>query len=394
MGYDDGEYFIRKRPDRIYISKRFGSVNDTRIISELVEGDLDDHFATVADEMVIRRTDKKRFEIKATLTEDDRDIKVLTIQQWSVESGQAYDRTHFSFMGDEIARLLEFVQRVKTVHLDSPGSRVIDIDRLVQVTLTPEQAKRLVSERQDLVIDVATNEVTQQDIVALAYRKQELAHFERLLSDDTFFAEQGERTGKRDEALWQAFFERNPWIFGHGLSYAFMTGLDDRKLEQVVKGFDVAGPGKRADAVLKTHAHLSSLAFVEIKRHNVALLARRPYRAGVWAPSEDVAGGVAQCHEVVRAAGEALEERLRPTDEWGDPTGEDVFQVHPRAFLVVGRLSEFEGDHGPNAAKFRSFEAFRRNLHQPEILTYDELLYRARFIVDAQAHAASRGREG
>lgn len=250
--------------------------------------------------------------------------------------------------------------------------------------------KRLVLQRQDVNSDIATHDLTRQDIAALAYRKKELKHFERLLSDETFFAEQGEQTGKRDEALWQAFFERNPWIFGYGLRYAFMTGLDDRNLEQVVKGFDVAGPGKRADAVLKTHAHLSSLAFVEIKRHSVDLLARRQYRAGVWAPSEDVAGGVAQCHEVLRAAGHALGERLRPTDESGNPTGEDVFQVHPRTFLVVGRLSEFESNHGPNAAKFRSFETFRRNLHQPEIVTYDELLFRARFIVGSQEHAASR----
>ena len=41
-------------------------------------------------------------------------------------------------------------------------------------------------------------------------------------------------------------------------------------------------------------------------------------------------------------------------------------------------------------SRYRSFETFRRNLHQPEILTFDELLYRARFIVDSQSHPVNR----
>lgn len=384
MGDDDGQYFAAKRPDRLYVSKRFGTVNDTRIISEIVEADHDDHFATVEDEVVIRRTRAKRFEIKATLTEDDRAIKTLTLQQWSVDGGYPYEKTHFTFTGADITRLLDFVDRIQTVHLDGPEKRVIRHRDLGQVSLTPEQTRRLVSARKDLVIDVATNEITQQDIVALAYRKQELAYFERLLVDEEYFTSEKERTGKRSEALWQAFFERNPWIFGHGLAYAFMTGLDDRKLEQVVAGFDVAGPGKRVDGLLKTHAHLSSLAFVEVKRHDTPLVRPSPYRPGVWSASDELAGGVAQCHETVRAAGEKLGERLHPVDAQGDPTGEELFNVQPRAFLVVGQLSDFRTDAGPNAQKFRCFEAFRRNLHQPEILTFDELLYRARFIVDTQ----------
>jgi hypothetical protein len=35
-----------------------------------------------------------------------------------------------------------------------------------------------------------------------------------------------------------------------------------------------------------------------------------------------------------------------------------------------------------NESKFQLFELFRRNAHHPEILAFDELLERARFIVD------------
>ena len=43
--------------------------------------------------------------------------------------------------------------------------------------------------------------------------------------------------------------------------------------------------------------------------------------------------------------------------------------------------SEFQTDRGVNVPKFRSFELFRRHTWRPEIITFDELLHRARFIV-------------
>lgn len=56
--------------------------------------------------------------------------------------------------------------------------------------------------------------------------------------------------------------------------------------------------------------------------------------------------------------------------------------VQPRSFLVIGSLSQFQSAHGVNASRYQAFEGFRRNLRQPEILTFDELYERARFIVD------------
>jgi len=45
-------------------------------------------------------------------------------------------------------------------------------------------------------------------------------------------------------------------------------------------------------------------------------------------------------------------------------------------------MDQFQTLNGPNEMKFRSFELFRRNTWRPEIMTFDELLQRARFIVD------------
>ena len=53
----------------------------------------------------------------------------------------------------------------------------------------------------------------------------------------------------------------------------------------------------------------------------------------------------------------------------------------PKSFLVVGSVEQFIGEHGVNEDRHRSFELFRGNPLRPEIVTFDELYQRARFIV-------------
>jgi hypothetical protein len=44
-------------------------------------------------------------------------------------------------------------------------------------------------------------------------------------------------------------------------------------------------------------------------------------------------------------------------------------------------MSEFVSENGVNKDKLRSFELLRKNTTNPEIITFDELYERARFIV-------------
>ena len=75
-------------------------------------------------------------------------------------------------------------------------------------------------------------------------------------------------------------------------------------------------------------------------------------------------------------------ERLPYTDEGGTETGEAVQIVRPRSFVIAGQLDQLRGSAGVHLAKYRSFELFRRNLYEPEIITYDELLARAEWHVE------------
>ena len=240
----------------------------------------------------------------------------------------------------------------------------------------------MIAQNQELVIQLAQSEITVSDIVAVRYRRDQLERFERLLNDEQYFANERQTTGYSPERVWQVFFEANKWLFGYGLTYVYLSSLDQERLEQTVVGHDLTGKGKRADALMKTRGAIEALCFVEIKSHDTPLLHREPYRSGAWVPSDHVSGGVAQVQITVENAVRRLTEKIEPVDEHGEPTGEQLFAFQPKSFLVVGRLDQLRSEKGINLEKYRSFELYRRNVVRPEIITFDELFHRAKFIVD------------
>ena len=153
--------------------------------------------------------------------------------------------------------------------------------------------------------------MTTEDLIAVGFRKKQLSVYSQLLIDQNYFDDIKKRKACTNEGLWQKYFEKNPWIFGYGLGYIFLSGLDDRKLEQVVQGFSVVSHGKRVDALMKTKGIISNLCFIEIKTHATDLLESKPYRSGCWAPSKELAGAIAQVQGTVASAVENLSSKIK-----------------------------------------------------------------------------------
>ena len=351
-----------------------------RIASHIIEGQPGLKFATISSEVILRETAGGRYQIKAAFLEDNRSIRSLTIQRYSKTGPQ--DRQYFTFVGSEIDTLIDFIAGIKTVEFDGAGKVHITDEVLREIILDQSQARKIFEKNSELFLELAQQEHITRDLVAVGYRRRQLGYFESLLYDVQLFANERNRLQCKPEEVWQKFFEANTWIFGYGLSYQFMSQLDERKLEQIVRGRDLGGAGKRSDALMKTRGIVNSLCFVEIKRHDTPLLGQSPYRPDVWPPSTELASGVSQIQATVHAAIEAIGHSLQPRDDLGDPTGEVLFNIEPRSCLVIGSLEQFQSANGVSIPKFRSFELFRRNTWRPEIITFDELLQRARFIVD------------
>jgi hypothetical protein len=375
---EDIEYHENKQPYKTYVSKSIPTggidgqpVRRLRIASKVVDTAHPHCYALERDEMVLRVSPGYREEIVAKFFEDDRGIFELVLQRFNRTNGKPL-KTWFSFRGDEIRKLLDFLSNLKLVDLtDHPGGINITDQQLQKLLLVSrDQLKQLIVEDQDAFMELARSQITKSDLIALGYRKKQLVRFKTLLSDDT-----------ADEAKWQAFFEANKWVFGYGLTYVWASSLDGKKLEQIVAGKDLWKRGKRADALLKTKGAVEALCFVEIKKHSTPLLKPAQYRPACWSPSDELAGGVVQSQVTVEMAIRTMVERFQPHHENGDPTGEEFFAYNPRSYLVIGNLDQFKTEMGVNIEKYRSFELYRRNTASPEIITFDELYERASAIV-------------
>ncbi|GLS42876.1 Shedu immune nuclease family protein [Methylobacterium brachythecii] len=225
----------------------------------------------------------------------------------------------------------------------------------------------------ELIDALAASPDLHVDIYAVGTKRSALREFEDLLRDPEI-----------PEATWQAFFERNPWIFGHGLNYVFLDKVAP-KLEASTTGSSFDRSGKRADGLMMTRAEVSQYVLVEIKRNATRLLQGRPYRSGCWSISDELAGAVAQVQKTVF---EFVRHRFRDEGRNADGsfTGNFVHAVEPRSYLVVGTLDQVRDDPDQIA----SFELFRRNVRAPEILTFGELFHRARCIVENVSRQPAR----
>jgi hypothetical protein len=232
------------------------------------------------------------------------------------------------------------------------------------------------------------------DVVAVAHRRAVVTEFRLLLDDsDHFNSVLAAQKANSTEGVWQEFFESNPWLLGLGLSTQLFTGWDAERLEQVVTGYSVTGPGKRTDALMRTSGAAQFLVFAEIKHHRTSLLGKE-YRSGCFSPSDEMSGAVAQSQGTVQLAQEHMGVILRKNDQGVSLPESDVYTYRPRSFVVAGRMDELLGEAGGvHQGKLRSFELFRRNLHEPEVITFDELLARAEAIVgEFEKRSNPRGR--
>jgi hypothetical protein len=210
---------------------------------------------------------------------------------------------------------------------------------------------------------------------ALALRKQHEAR-ETALSE---FAEKME-SGDWDEGDWEQFFKDNTWIFGYGLAYQFLSTIQNQP-HYGGTGFEGTG-AERGDFLMGTEAAARFTVLVDIKKPETPLLARKPYRGeAIYRVSSEVGGGVAQLQANCAtwfSEGAQSQRNVRKLGGMGIHTHE------PKGILVVGRTAEFAGDDD----KAGSFERFRRRLQNPEIITFDELYERARYLIQTDFDTA------
>ena len=177
------------------------------------------------------------------------------------------------------------------------------------------------------------------------------------------------------ELEWQNFFWKHQWIFGYGLRYQFL-GLEQR--EASYGGESYKGTGKqRGEFLARTSGDERFTVVVEIKKPQTQFFVEpeQTYRSGVPKFSSEFIGGVSQAQVNARTWDTEGSQRAADRDLL-EPRR--IFTIAPLSILVIGSTTQLGKQH-----RRQCFELFRRNVHNPEIMTFDELFARASYIVDS-----------
>lgn len=342
---------------------------------------------------VVDTTHGGRKQIQLQVARSAGAVRQIRIQRVPTDPEATELETMLKLNRDQSTRLIDLIKALDSIPADGEESVRVDDQVLRDFFSDPDAMARAYAKAPGQFRALIQSDGDAHDVVALQHRRDVVKTIRTWLEDHDAFDKEAEAAGGAEPA-WQKLLERNPWILGIGLGGQLFSSWDKDKLEKTVVGNDIQTAGKRVDALLRTNGIVQSLAFAEIKHHRTALLAATPYRPGVWRPSSELGGAVVQAQQTVRMAVRDLREYIEDRAGDGSRTGTGTFVVQPRSYLIVGSLNQLLGaGGGPVDDKVHSFELFRRNLHEPEVITFDELLARAEWHVSLAEHHAAGSSE-
>jgi hypothetical protein len=159
------------------------------------------------------------------------------------------------------------------------------------------------------------------------------------------------------EGRWQDFFNENPFILNMAFGYPVVKVRDQAS----VGGRKLSGDGEKITDFLVKNSLTNNTAIFEIKTPQTPVLNKTPFRDGVFTPSADLSGSINQALDQKYQFQKQIAQIKDNTRLY------DIESYAVHCCLVIGRTPD--GDD-----QKKSFELFRRNSKDVEIVTFDELL--------------------
>lgn len=164
-------------------------------------------------------------------------------------------------------------------------------------------------------------------------------------------------SGKSREDQWQKIFSNNPFI----LNMLFGVHVIKVSEQANVGGAGVGGRGNKIADFLMKNSTTHNVGLIEIKKPDTKLLKTKSYRGGIYGPSDELSGAVNQ----------VLDQIFQFQKDFNS------IKINSRSleiesFFVSGIL--IAGILPKNVDEQKSFELFRGNSKNIQIITFDELL--------------------
>lgn len=215
--------------------------------------------------------------------------------------------------------------------------------------LSEEDQNAVIGALTSHVVDIATD---QPDKLVKLHGDIELVTLETLVT--RYEKMLGE---KLVEGRWQDFFNENPFILNMAFGYPVIKVQDQAS----VGGRKLSGDGGKITDFLVKNSLTNNTAIFEIKTPHTPILNKKPFRDGVYTPSADLSGSINQALDQKYQ----WQKQIAPIKENSRIYDIESYAVH--CCLVIGKTPD--GDD-----QKKSFELFRRNSKDVEIVTFDELL--------------------
>ncbi len=212
------------------------------------------------------------------------------------------------------------------------------------------------------LIEIIPDQIARESLV---YKTEEKINFIKLNAIKAEFKkllEQKTDTKGLEERC-QKFFTENSWIFSNILSMP--VALFKGKAYLGGKNYENKA-GKEADFLYKNNL-THNVFIIEIKTPKKRLIdSKQPYRKpDVFSLGKELTGGLVQI----------LNQKDNLQKEFYKLSSGKFQSFNPKALLVIGLLSDLTED------QLKSFELFRNNIKDVEIVTYDELFERTNLVL-------------
>jgi len=222
---------------------------------------------------------------------------------------------------------------------------------------------------------VVKENLSNDDLNTILGRREAWDKFSQLLNDDP----------PHTEPEYQQFLEQNDWILGYGLRYCYLSIL---QRECRVSGIDLDGGNSVISDFLLSDTRFTKI--VELKRPDTPIFKNKQNRSESWQLSDDLT------HAVSQILSQKAQWQIESTGNCFTGDGKKITEkTHDvDCILVIGTSGQFAGDNKEAEIKASTFELYRRNMRNIEIILYDELLERAKFIVDGSNKAIQADASG
>lgn len=368
-GYDGSNCYITDKTNN-YSGFILSNKKDTQTICEVV------FFKSSEKGLYIPRLTFSKIKLSTNTLKESKNPEKVRIAFDNSSEGLSEFWKMIGFLSNfkDLVDLGEFKRKFRVIGLDEVVLHLQDLG---------------VAERINEIIKYTKSSGISPDIfvknILHVQREETLHDFKKLLDDSQFFEDYRQRHEKQikgpgGESVWHHFLKNNIWLLG--------INLDVRFIEDFTDEVSVGNPDteNRDNPKVDLMGIADYTVLVELKTPTTNIFTKEKTsnsRAGTWSFTQEFIEGFSQC--LSQKSFWDKESKGKDLIKNGNVLNQNhIRTVDPKIIYIVGCKSKelpTNSDSKDVHLKRDTFERFRRNNRNVEIITYDELYNRSAFIL-------------